>query len=193
MSHRTTPRRKTCRRYDEPGHAHELTFSCFRGLPLLARDRARGWLIEAIEAARRSPGFDLWAYVIMPEHVHVLLKPRPAAAIARILWQLKRPVATRAFAHLRRSAPGWMDRELAVIRRDGRRDRYFWQPGGGYDRNIVDPATARHVADYIHQNPVRRGLVARPEDWPWSSAGWYAGLRPVPVAIDPTFPASSGA
>ncbi len=60
--------RKRCRRYDEVGHAHELTFSCDRRLPLLSRDRTRHWLIEAIQAARGRTRFDLWAYVIMPEH-----------------------------------------------------------------------------------------------------------------------------
>jgi putative transposase len=40
------------------------------------------------------------------------------------------------------------------------------------------------MIEYINANPVRRGLVDRPEDWPWSSASWYAGLRPVPIEID---------
>src|SRR6516225_4955404 len=64
--------RKRCRRYNEPGRAHELTFSCYRRLPLLSRDRTREWLIEAIQAARAQERFDLWAYVVMPEHVHIL-------------------------------------------------------------------------------------------------------------------------
>src|SRR5262249_48785979 len=60
----------------------------------------------------------------------------------------------------------------------------FWQPGGGYDRNITSAAALRAVIDYIHANPVRRGLVARAEDWEWSSARWYAGLRPVKLEMD---------
>ena len=44
------------------------------------------------------------------------------------------------------------------------------------------------MIDYIHLNPVRRGLVERPEDWKWSSFPWYAGVRPVPLEIDPTLP-----
>jgi prepilin-type processing-associated H-X9-DG protein len=60
----------------------------------------------------------------------------------------------------------------------------FWQPGGGYDRNITSSAVLRAVIDYLHANPVRRGLVARAEDWEWSSARWYAGLRPVKLEMD---------
>ena len=67
--------RKRCHRHDEPGHAHGLTFSCYRRLSLLSKDRTRRWLIEAIDEARSLAHFDLWAYVIMPEHVHILIVP----------------------------------------------------------------------------------------------------------------------
>ncbi|MGW8256440.1 MAG: hypothetical protein ACWGMZ_03040, partial [Thermoguttaceae bacterium] len=70
------PHRKRCKRYDVPGDAHYLTFSCFRRLPLLNNDRLRKWMIEAIGLGRVKSPFDLWAYVIMPEHVHVILLPK---------------------------------------------------------------------------------------------------------------------
>ena len=60
----------------------------------------------------------------------------------------------------------------------------FWQPGGGYDRDIARTATLRSMIEYLHANPVRRGLVAKVENWEWSSARWYAGMRPAPIAID---------
>jgi putative transposase len=63
------PHRKLVRSYNEPGHAHELTFSCFRRLPLLSKDRSRSWFIEAMESARQRRQLALWAYVIMPEHI----------------------------------------------------------------------------------------------------------------------------
>jgi len=69
----TDRRRKKVRHFDEPGHAHFLTFSCYGRLPLLGKDRSRGWLIEAIVAARQKHGFDLWAWVVMPKHVHLLI------------------------------------------------------------------------------------------------------------------------
>jgi putative transposase len=180
--------RKRCHRINEAGHAHELTFSCYRRLPLLSRDGTRQWLVEAIEKARDQLRFDLWAYVIMPEHVHVLLCPRePDYEISRILWRIKRPVGRRAIEYLQAQAPDWLDR-LTVLRADGTSERRFWQAGGGYDRNIVEERTLRAVVDYIHLNPVRRGLVERPGDWEWSSARWYEGTRPVPLEIDATLP-----
>jgi putative transposase len=180
--------RKRCRRFDDPGHAHSLTFSCYQRLLLLSRDRTRRWLVESIEEARRLTQFELWAYVIMPEHAHVLLVPRPEhSGISQILWRIKRPVARKAIAFLRETSSAWLDR-LTVIGPAGTRESRFWQAGGGHDRNIIEPKTAWRIVEYLHLNPVRRGLVEKPEDWEWSSAGWYAGIRPVHLEMDPTLP-----
>src|SRR5580704_11953175 len=54
--------RKACQRFNEPGHAHALTFSCFCRRPFLSKDRSRMWLVEAIDQARQIHAFDLWAY-----------------------------------------------------------------------------------------------------------------------------------
>src|SRR4051812_7218363 len=68
--------RKTKHTYNEPGHAHFLTCSCYQRLPLLSRDRSRLWVIESLEHLREKFDVHLWAYVIMPEHLHILLHPR---------------------------------------------------------------------------------------------------------------------
>ena len=67
---------KTCRRYNVPGDADALTFTCFRRHPLLSRNRACHWFVESLDATRKKHDFDLWAYVLMPEHVHPLIYPR---------------------------------------------------------------------------------------------------------------------
>ena len=176
--------RKTRRTCNEPGHAHELTFSCYRRWPLLSKDRTRSWLVQALNQARQRWQFDIWAYVIMPEHAHILVWPRSASYdISLILKSIKQPVARRAMSFLRATAPTWLER-LKVVRPSGRTEYRFWQQGGGYDRNVVREDAAWQIIDYIHLNPVRRGLVERSEDWPWSTAGWYAGLRPVVLEPD---------
>jgi len=170
--------------YDEPGHAHELTFSCYRGLSMLSKDRTRLWLVQALDEARRRWEFDLWAYVIMPEHAHVLILPRrPDYHVAMILKAIKQPVARKAMAHLRRAASQWIE-QLEVTRPNGRVEYRFWQQGGGYDRNIYKPETAWAAVEYIHNNPVRRGLADCPTDWEWSSARWYAGDVHVRLEMD---------
>ena len=90
---------KRCRRYNDPGDAHALTFSCFHRQAFLSRDRSRQWLVDAVELARGKHEFDLWAYVVMPEHVRLLLWPRQASYdMSKILTTIKQSVTHRALA-----------------------------------------------------------------------------------------------
>jgi putative transposase len=176
------PIRKKCRRLNAPGHAHELTFSCYRGQPLLCSQRARGYLAEAISRSRQKHSFHVWAYVLMPEHVHLLLWPTEQNySISKMLLSIKQPVSRGIMSYLREHNPAG----LRVLATGQRRTPYrFWLAGGGYDRNITSAETARKTVEYIHNNPVRRGLVAAPEEWVWSSAGDWAGRGPGKVVLD---------
>jgi putative transposase len=180
---------KRCKRYNIPGQAHELTFTCFQRFQLLNSDRSRTWLVESIGRARERYAFDLWAYVIMPEHVHLLMLPRGEEyIISRILTAIKWPVARKALEVVRNTSPAWAER-LTDRQPNGRVDMRFWQRGGGYDRNVTKETTLHECLHYIHNNPVRRGLVEDPVEWHWSSARWYSGVRDGPLSIDETLPA----
>src|SRR5208337_2967331 len=72
------------------------------------------------------------------------------------------PVECRASSYLARQAPEWLPR--ITPHRGRRTERHFWQPGGGCDRNIIEPRTLSARIDYIYLNPVRRGLVDRARD-----------------------------
>jgi putative transposase len=177
--------RKTRKVLNEPGHAHELTFTCYHRIPLLCKDRTRQWFVEALDRARAQHHFSIWAYVVMPEHAHVLVFPRnPTYDMSKVLQSIKQSVARRAMIYLRRHAPEWLGR-LKITWPGGRVEHRFWQQGGGYDRNMFVPESIDASVEYIHNNPVRRELVATSTDWVWSSARWYAGERAVPLVIDP--------
>lgn len=177
--------RKKRRAINEPGHAHFLTFSCWKRWPLLSKDRSRQWMIDAIRQMRRSQIVDVWAYVIMPEHVHLLILPQERDyEMRRILAALKAPVSRAAKLFLQQTNSEFWLRRLTA--KHGNRETFrFWQPGGGYDVNVWKERTIQQVIDYIHANPVRRGLVDRPTDWKWSSAGAHAGVGDVSLEIDP--------
>jgi putative transposase len=181
----STLRRKRRVSFNIPGHAHFLTFSCYQRLPLLSKDRSRQWVVDCLERARQKVDFALWAYVIMPEHVHLLIRPRqPAYEMRRILAVLKRPVAVQAKAHLLQTGNfAWVER-LTV--REGKEAVFrFWQAGGGYDENLWNERPIEEVIEYIHANPVRRGLVQQATAWAWSSARFWAGFPSFPLAMDP--------
>jgi putative transposase len=180
--------RKRVRHFDLPGDAHFLTFSCFHRLPLLSKDRTRKWLVEAIHNARTKHCFDLWAWVIMPEHVHLLIYPRTSdSKMSHVLADIKRPVAQRAIAYLVSRRSLFLSR--LTVQNKSRTYRRFWQAGPGQDHNIYDPGTAHRVVAYIHCNPLRRGLTTSAENWYWSSAGDWNGRLDVPIRVDRTLPA----
>jgi len=176
--------RKRCHRYNLPGHSHFLTFSCFRRLPLLGRDRTRNWLASAIEAARESHDFAVLAWVFMPEHAHLLIAPqRREYDISAILKSIKQPVTQRAVHYLRAHAPTFLV-QLEDRQPNGDLSYRFWQRGGGYDRNIVGATEYAEKIGYIHRNPVKRGLVSKAEEWEWSSAGDFMKMSAGPIRVD---------
>lgn len=178
---------KTRRAWNEAGHAHFVTYSCYRREPFLTKGRTRRWVIDAIETVRREQNVAIWGYVIMPEHVHLLILPREANySMSRILAALKRSVSKSAKEHLianRQSA--WL--EQLTVRYPNREVFRFWQPGGGFDRNVMRERSIPVILDYIHANPVRRELVKHATDWEWSSARFWDGRRDVPLHMDDPF------
>ncbi len=177
--------RKQCKRYDIEGDAHCLTFSCFRRLPLFSRERSCLWMCEALKSGQDRGLYDLWAYVIMPEHVHIVLFPHSEVKISRILTTLKQSVSKRALIWLNANATDFLS-QLADIQPNGKKSYRFWQRGGGYDRNLRTVADIYEKIQYVHNNPVRKGLTSRPEDWQWSSSrAWESGIdSPVPIIRD---------
>ncbi len=177
------PHRKKCRRYDQPGDAHFLTFSCYRRLPLLGRDRSRRWFLAALQLGRDRSMFDLWAYVVMPEHVHLVLLPLGKTKISHLLSTVKQSTSKKALNWLQQHAPEYLP-TLLDRQPCGKESYRFWQRGGGYDRNLRSLRDIHEKIAYVHDNPLRRGLVERAIDWPWSSAAsWQTGADE-PLAID---------
>ena len=112
----------------------------------------RALLAESCGAA----GVAVWAYCLMPNHVHLILVPEHRASLATALGDAHRRYTRR------------------VNFREGWRG-YLWQ-----GRFASFPMDARHLlacARYVELNPVRARLAARPEDWPWSSAAAHLGGR----------------
>jgi putative transposase len=181
-------RRQRPRAYNDPGDAHELTFSCFQQYPFLSKERTCRWLAEEIDAARKELKYWLWAYVFMPDHVHLVVCPQERVYDdSDFLKRIKEPVAREAVQHLKKAAPEWLDR--IRVPRGEKVEHHFWQPGRGHDRNIQQAQTLENMIEYTHMNPVRRNLVERPAQWKWSSAGWFAGrplndLEPDPIPRD---------
>src|ERR1022692_4758068 len=135
-------------RYQQTGEFHFLTFSCYRRRPYLSPVAAMELFEDALERVRLRYLFVVAGYVVMPEHVHLLVNEPGRGLLSRTVQALKLSVSMR------------------------NRERPFWQ-AHYYDFNISTHEKFVEKLRYIHRNPVRRGLVVKPEDWRWSSYRHY--------------------
>ncbi len=187
-----SPHRKRIRHYDDQRCLHEFTFSCYQQRAVLLQDQRPKLLAEAIDRAFQNHQWGLAAFVFMPEHVHLLGFPMgESTKVSPLLFAIKRPCSYRIKQTLVENRDPLLE-ELTIQQRPSANTFRFWQEGPGYDRNLESEQAVRACIDYLHLNPVRRGLCSNATDWKWSSARWYASdgmmiddelpeLTPVPV------------
>jgi putative transposase len=132
------------KRYHQEGDDHFVTFSCYDRKPNLGTPAARDTFLNSLELARRRYRFEVLGYVVMPEHVHLLINEPPEEPLSKALQALKLSVSKRL-----KQTPFW-------------ETRY-------YDFNVFSHKKRVEKLWYMHNNPVVRGLVKKPEDWQWSS------------------------
>ena len=130
-------------------------------------------MARCIDKAGDEFDIELASFVFMPEHVHLLVVPMcPDPAIDEYLARIKQPFSKRVKQQLTATQSPLLSR-LTVRERPGKSCFRFWQEGPGYDRNLSTAPVIEAAIEYIHMNPVRRGLMKRAVDWKWSSASWY--------------------
>ena len=156
------------RHYDNFGTARFITFSCFRRQPNLINDFAKELFIAELYKARVKYKLGIIGYVIMPEHVHLVLIPPEGLKMGLTIGELKSLVAKKYFA-----LNGKPDGLKGV----------FWEKRC-YDHNGRTSEIVIEKINYCHNNPVKRGLAESPDKYRWSSYNWYQGIRDVPLGID---------
>jgi putative transposase len=154
------------KRYYGDGSLHFITWSCYRRLPLLAEAPARDLLLSVIELMRKRYRFAVIGYVVMPEHVHLLVSEPPGAPF---LAFFAREWAANPSTVVQAVKLGFCRSWAAKTGFSGQ----FWQRRF-YDFNLWSQRKETEKLKYMHRNPVVRGLVADPADWPWSSYRSYA-------------------
>jgi putative transposase len=169
------------KRYYGRGDLHFLTFSCYRRLPLLRTIRARNVFVHALGKIRERHKFLLVGYVVMPDHVHLLISEPPKVTPSVVLKALKQRVSR----DLRKNKGRISTAQLRLpFMSAGDGLPRFWQPRF-YDFNVYSAKKKREKLAYMHANPVKRGLVKNPGAWMWSSFVFYENGEPGLVPIDP--------
>ncbi len=160
---------KKLKHFNDPGHAHELTFSCYHSYSYLHDEVACEMFIKELSIARQEFSFYIWAHVLMPTHVHLIIWPKnPLYDISLILKHTKGRMSRKYGEYLKNIDKKIYEKYLITFR--GKLTFRFWQRGGGYDRNMTDGKAIHSSIQYIEANSVRAGFVEKPEEWKWSSA-----------------------
>lgn len=167
------------KRINNPNHARYLTFSTYRGTELFCTKPICDLFVDQLRVTRDRHVFYLYAWVLMPNHVHMLLREPSDGCVSDILKTLKLGLSKRMSNRLSEFDAPILDRQY-----DEQGTRRIWQRGGGYDRNIVSDHEFDEKVQYIHMNPVRAELVRTPLDWAWSSARWWSGDREGQISCD---------
>ncbi len=146
-------------RRHQTGNLHFITFSCQNRNPYLTTPDSKQTFLHILEQTRKRYTVRIVGYVVMPERVHLLISEPPAKPLSLVIAVLKREVSRK------------------------HQQKPFWLPRF-YDFNIYINEKRIEKLRYLHRNPVTRGLVDHPEDYPWSSFRSYALHEPGPVTID---------
>ena len=167
-------------RYYGAGYLHFITTSCYQRRPLLASQKSRDLFLQVLEQVRRSYRFVVAGYVVMPEHVHLLLSEPERGNPSLVMQAVKQGFARRI---LRRLLPAADSQRAKPLGTAVSAHEHIWQHRF-YDFVVFTEKKRVEKLRYMHRNPVKRGLVLEPQQWPWSSFCDYAEGRHGPVVVN---------
>ena len=155
----------------EKGYPYFLTSSVVYGLPIFCIPKAAEVALTSLEFLQDEKNFRLHAYVIMGNHIHLIAQ---SDSLVSNISSFKSYTARRIIDHLRsHSHTRWL-RKLREQKATFKSDRQYqlWQEGYHPKKINGDQMMIQKIA-YIHNNPVKRGYVDKPEYWRYSSARNY--------------------
>ena len=168
-----------------------MTFTVVGWIDVFSRQRYRDIVIESFKYCQQNKGLHLHAYVIMTNHVHLIVSVNEGSSISDFVRDCKKYTAKHILDDIEingiESRREWMLHQFKYYAsRHSRNEKYqLWE----HDNHFVElssPAFTQQKIDYIHQNPVRAGLVYRAEDYVYSSASNYAGIDQI-IDVDCLF------
>ena len=160
-----------------PGELQFITSSTYRRTQVFRSPRFCDFFVQHLEGVRQKMHCLLIGWVLMPEHFHLLLKPQPAETTPLIVKELKEETAKRILKTLRENLHhAWCRQTLARLTlpptvHDESQFRLWNRRFHPF--HIYSEEKRLEKLNYMHNNPVKRGLVNSPGEWPWSSWRYY--------------------
>jgi REP element-mobilizing transposase RayT len=165
---------------------HFITWTITGWLPIFLSDSYCSVITNSLEYCRREKGLLVNGYVIMPTHVHAIVSSSDGSNLSDILRDARKFTAKEIVRHLKNDGNklfDWFFRDSA--KKDGRPEGSYkvWE-GGFHPEALESEKFVVQKLEYIHQNPVRKGLVEKQEYWKYSSAGFYINNIQGPMDFD---------
>jgi putative transposase len=164
---------------------HFLTFSCYHRQPFFTDAARCDLFLKILERVRLRYRLVVVGYVVMPEHVHLLVSEPQRKTLSTAIQALKLGVVRSLEAAVvpmsRKTGETWATPSVG----GPKKSNHFWQ-ARFYDFNVWTEKKRKEKLRYIHRNPVERGLVDSPEQYRWSSFRWYLLGEVGPVRINDT-------
>jgi putative transposase len=177
---------------------HFLTFSCYRRQPFFSSPARCDLFLQILERVRRPYRLVILSYVVMPEHIHLLVSEPQRENLSVVIQALKLGFVrslerdhSNLIPRSRKNGETWgtpvnsTPVNSTPVNSTPVNPKRFWQ-ARFYDFNVWTERKRVEKLRYIHRNPVKRGLVESPDQWRWSSFRCYSRGEPGPVRINDT-------
>ena len=161
-----------------PLRSHFVTSTIVEWLPVFTGNKTCDILVDALVYYQTNKGLKIYAWVILENHFHAILHHEE---LPRVMADLKKFTARKLVAHWEETGQEWLLNQLAYfkLKHKGTSEHQVWQEGY-HPQQILNDAMMLQKLEYLHLNPVRRGLVVEREHWRYSSAHrWLPGAQPV--------------
>jgi putative transposase len=156
------------------GAAHFVTFTVHQWVDVFTRSIYSGILLESLRYCQDNKGLEVFAWVVMSNHCHLIVRAKNEN-LPDVIRDFRKFTAKNIFKAIQEnpseSRKRWLEMTLTF-----NNQIWFWEKGY-HGEEIYSHTFYKSKVDYIHANPVRSGIVEKPEDYLLSSAGDYYGVR----------------
>jgi len=161
-----------------------ITSSIIENIPIFLNETMFNILINSFKFCRMEKGLKLYVYVVMDNHFHSIVS---SDNLINIIRDIKRHIAKKIIESIKSMSSSWLLNQIEFWKKDFKHDSHYqiWQEGY-HPQQIFNDEILFQKIEYIHNNPVKRGFVSKPEDWKYSSARNFAGDSSI-IELDSLF------